>query len=426
MTSKSRRILIYLLATFVVAYAGLVFLFQERTMGYALQEADKQVLDMLLNHRATHSYINKVQRPEMYRLKKEGKLYQDYFSPKTMSFTFIARTIKEFLNEERIKEGLPKIYFKLATDNPRNPINKADTWESNLLKRMNAGEVKEHREVVEKDGVKYLFAAIPINPSDSGCLVCHGEPGSAPRELIEQYGDKGGFHEKVGVSRALISMRVPLGSLLASANVVLIWISAATLLALAAIYSMIFFFIHRLDRNQQALVKANTELQRLSSVDYLTNICNRRSFVDGLDQMINHADRYGNPLSILMIDLDFFKAVNDKYGHSFGDEVLKNLARLISGQIRSTDLFGRWGGEEFVVAMPNQDREKACTVAEKLRATIKEYAFPKGAHMTISLGVATFQRGLSREAFIDQADSALYQSKENGRDQVTAYSDRQG
>ncbi|MBU0499493.1 MAG: diguanylate cyclase [Gammaproteobacteria bacterium] len=425
MTAKSKRILVVILVALVTVFASLVFIAYEQTRGYARIEAEKLVVDMLLNHRAIHAYIAKVQRPEMYRLKQEGKLYEDYFSPKTMSFTYIARSIKEFLNEERKKEGMPQIYFKLATDNPRNPINQADAWESQLLKRMNAGEVKDFHEVIEKEGKQYLYAAIPIAPSDSGCLVCHGSPAAAPRELLDQYGDKGGFHEKLGTSRALISLRVPLDPLLASANGIFWWISIAFLLALSGLYGLIHFFIRRLDRSQYALVKANDELLHLSSVDYLTNICNRRCFTDGLDQMINHADRYGNPLSIMIIDLDHFKRVNDQYGHNAGDEVLKAFARLIGTQIRASDLFARWGGEEFIIAMPNQDQEKGMRAAEKLRHTVKENTFPEGIRISISIGVAIYGKGLSRDELINQADSALYSAKENGRDRVMAFGQRE-
>ena len=420
MTSKSLRTLITIFMAFVLAYVGLVYLFHERADRYAYLESEKQVLDLLLSHRAVHAYITKVQRPEIYRLKKENKLYQEYFSPKLMSFTYIARGIKDYLNLERKKNGLPEIYFKLASDNPRNPINQADTWESELLKQMNAGEVKEYREIKEKNGKKFLYVAIPINPSKKGCMVCHGDPADAPKELIEHYGKKAGFYEKVDVSRALISIRVPMDELLTNSKELVLVMSVVSFLILAAIFWLISHFILKLERNQQTIIQTNAELHRLSSVDYLTNICNRRSFTEALDRLIRIARRYQGTLSVMVLDLDHFKTINDKHGHSVGDTVLQEFSRVVESQVRESDLFGRWGGEEFIIAMPHQDLESALQAAEKVRSVVMEHQFSNDIRFTVSIGVSTLQNGLSREELIELADQALYRSKTKGRNRVTA------
>ena len=253
---KNRRILIILLPVFIVAYIVLVTIYHHQIEAYAISEAKKTAMDVLLNHKAVHRYIVEIQRPEIYRLQGEGKLYKEYFSPKTMSFTYIARNVKDLLAMEREKVGLPSLYFKLATDNPRNPINQADQHESELLDRMNSGEVKEVNEIIKQDGVRSLHVAIPADRSSNGCLKCHGDPKNAPAELLALYGDKRGFYESPNTVRALISIRVPLTESMRVANNVVWMISLITLLVLVLLYGLIYYFILRVDREQQEVIAA--------------------------------------------------------------------------------------------------------------------------------------------------------------------------
>jgi signal transduction histidine kinase/ActR/RegA family two-component response regulator len=252
--SKNRQVLLVLLPVFIMAYVVLVTLFYQKTEAYAISEAQKAALDALLSHKAVHRYVVDTQRPEIYRLQGEGLLYKEYFSPKVMSFTFIARSVKELINKERESAGLSPIYFKLATDNPRNPINQADEYESTLLARMNRGEIKEIREVVQQNGEPTLHLAVPIDRSSKGCLKCHGDPKDAPAELIALYGSESGFHESPNSIRALISIRVPLAPSIREANEIAGLISLITLGIMATIYGLVYFFVLRIDREQQAVI----------------------------------------------------------------------------------------------------------------------------------------------------------------------------
>ncbi len=238
---KNRQVLLVLLPVFIVAYAVLVAIYHDKTEAYAVSEAQKAALDVLLSHKAVHRYVVETQRPEIYRLQGEGLLYKEYFSPKVMSFTFIARSVKELINKERESAGLPPVYFKLAADNPRNPINQADEYESALLARMNRGEVKEIREVVQQNGEPTLHVAVPIDRSSAGCLKCHGDPKDAPAELVARYGSERGFHESPNSIRALISIRVPLAPALKEANAIADLLAFVTLLIMATIYGLTYF-----------------------------------------------------------------------------------------------------------------------------------------------------------------------------------------
>lgn len=269
----NRKTVWILLAVFAVAYGVLVAFYYAKTQAYVLEEAQNSALDALVSHKAVHRYVAEVQRPEIYRLKEEGALYQGYFSPKVMSFTYIARSVKELLNAEREKIGLPPIYFKLAADNPRNPVNQADAFELALLKRMNSGEVREIREVVETDGVSLLHVALPVDRSSVGCLKCHGDPQDAPAELLDQYGSERGFYEKPDSIRALISIRIPLAATMQTANQVAGLLSLISLLLMTAIYGLVHFFVLRADRyqcaaNDNAAALKESELRFRTIADY--------------------------------------------------------------------------------------------------------------------------------------------------------------
>ncbi|MEW7980759.1 MAG: DUF3365 domain-containing protein [Candidatus Sedimenticola endophacoides] len=219
MTSKHNIHLLYLLLAFIVAFLILFSQFRTYTEDYAIREAEKLVQDALLTHRAIHKYVTKVSRPELYRLKEEGKLYQEYFAPETMSFTFQARGIKDYLNEERRAAGMPEIYFKLASNNSRNKINRADPKESELLERMNRGELTKYRELQQDaDGAPSLYVAMATDPVAEGCLACHGDPEDAPREMVARYPRAEDYYEKEGDIRALISIRIPLADHLEDAR----------------------------------------------------------------------------------------------------------------------------------------------------------------------------------------------------------------
>lgn len=251
---KNRQVLLILLPIFALAYVVLLAIFYQQTEAYAISEARKAALDALLSHKAVHRYVTETQRPEIYRLQGAGQLYKEYFSPKVMSFTFIARNIKELINQERKSAGLPPIYFKLAADNPRNPINQADAFESALLARMNSGEVREVREVVRENGEPTLHVAVPIDRSSPACLKCHGDPQDAPSELRALYGDERGFHESPNSIRALISIRVPLSQAIREANAIAHLVAMAALLVMTSIYGLVYFFVLRIDRQQQAVI----------------------------------------------------------------------------------------------------------------------------------------------------------------------------
>src|SRR5258708_2784570 len=176
---------------------------------------------------------------------------------------------------------------------------------------------------------------------------------------------------------------------------------------------------------QKELMETNKRLELLSITDGLTNLYNHRHFQDELARAYEESRRYQRPLSLAIVDLDFFKKVNDTYGHAVGDEVLKSLSRIFQESIRGADLAARYGGEEFAVMMPETELPEAIVFAEKIRplVEVKAGTTPAGAiSATVSIGVATAPHSHvhSAKELIVAADKALYRAKRNGRNQVQA------
>ncbi len=181
-----------------------------------------------------------------------------------------------------------------------------------------------------------------------------------------------------------------------------------------------------LSQVMEELRSNSEEFKRLSNTDPLTGRHNRRYIMDTLQRDIRRAKRFGQPLSLIMIDIDHFKRYNDKWGHMAGDEALRGIAGALAASVRDSDVLARYGGEEFLVSLPQTDKPGALFAAEKLRAAVEELVFqPRNgkASLTISLGVATYEEdGKSIDEVIEAADQALYRAKEGGRNRVVSFS----
>lgn len=167
-----------------------------------------------------------------------------------------------------------------------------------------------------------------------------------------------------------------------------------------------------------ALELEKQELIALASQDHLTGVLNRLGLGEQFSDALVNFKRKGEQLSVVMMDLDYFKPINDNYGHDVGDKVLKNFAKLVSEHCRPEDIFGRWGGEEFILLCPNSEIKSAQNLAEKLRVLTEDNAWPENMMLTCSFGVAQLQTGEKAGEFLKRADEALYQAKENGRNRV--------
>ncbi len=160
------------------------------------------------------------------------------------------------------------------------------------------------------------------------------------------------------------------------------------------------------------------ELYHLSITDPLTHIYNRRYFIERLKEEIDKVERKKSKFSLIMFDIDHFKSVNDKFGHNVGDLILKTLVDMVKQRIRKTDIFARWGGEEFIILLPDTFIHQAIHLAEDLRERIELYKFPIVEHITVSFGVAGYCEEDDIETLIDRVDAMLYKAKSEGRNRV--------
>jgi diguanylate cyclase len=176
-------------------------------------------------------------------------------------------------------------------------------------------------------------------------------------------------------------------------------------------------------RSGVALKEANRRIEELAELDDLTGSFNRRCIMRFLEDEITRSHRIDAPCSVALIDLDWFKRINDTYGHPTGDEVLRTFAITIFANIRNVDRFGRYGGEEFLLLLPDTPHETAVRALDRLRSIIAEldwYSFSPGLQVTVSAGVATLQENETSDTFLARADGALYKAKAQGRNRIAS------
>ncbi|CCD98589.1 GGDEF domain-containing protein [Bradyrhizobium sp. STM 3809] len=172
----------------------------------------------------------------------------------------------------------------------------------------------------------------------------------------------------------------------------------------------------------QKLKEAYRRIEELAELDELTGALNRRSIMHVLDKEMARCRQIGKPCSIVLLDLDLFKRINDTHGHPTGDEVLRTFAITMFANIRSSDHFGRYGGEEFLLVLPGAPADPALRLAERLRQIIADLdwsAFSAGLQVTFSAGVATLRGDETADSLLARADHALYAAKANGRNRIT-------
>lgn len=186
--------------------------------------------------------------------------------------------------------------------------------------------------------------------------------------------------------------------------------------------------LQKIQEQADKINETNKKLAQLAALDGLTGINNRRTFQEQLDMQIRLSSRNGSTISLLMIDVDHFKSYNDTFGHTAGDEILKQLARILNEMARSTDVTARYGGEEFTIILPNTEKEGALHMGKKFQEALASATWFH-RDITVSIGIASdsFSASAGSQSagqmvlFINKADKALYHSKNTGRNRMTHY-----
>lgn len=295
--------------------------------------------------------------------------------------------------------------FHITSLRPINPGNKPTEFEAIALAAFEKGE-KEVSETKDTDkGTIFTYMA-PLYV-EKGCLACHAKQGY-----------------QVGDVRGGISVTIDVTEVQKNININKYVIIGLSIFSVFFLLGAVYWHITRLARK---LTKAYETIERMSVTDELTQIYNRRFFHTRLSQEISRSKRYKHFISLILLDLDHFKKVNDVYGHQAGDIILKGVADTLKAHARITDVVARYGGEELVVLLPETNQVGATSFAEKLRALVEaqEFALPDGRKIkvTASLGVSTLTPDLitgmsDYDAIIKYADDALYIAKRSGRNRV--------
>ncbi len=166
------------------------------------------------------------------------------------------------------------------------------------------------------------------------------------------------------------------------------------------------------------LIKLNKKLEELSITDKLTKLYNRTKIDSFLEEQLKYSKRYNEPFSVILLDIDFFKKINDTHGHQTGDIILSEFSSILKSNIRETDVLGRWGGEEFIIICPKTNLKETLVVAKKIKSKIENYNFTIIENCTASFGVSSYKDKLDIKDIIKNTDEALYKAKNNGRNQI--------
>jgi len=186
----------------------------------------------------------------------------------------------------------------------------------------------------------------------------------------------------------------------------------------SAFYITLLYLVARIKEHYFSQCAVSDDMSKLAMIDSLTQLDNRRLLTQYLNEEVKRAERHNLLLSVLLMDLDWFKRINDSFGHNTGDKILQEVANELRQNVRTSDPFGRWGGDEFLCLAINSDGDQAVELAGRLRDALQRHQFSLVNIVTASFGVTTYQRGDTPETLIRRADLGLYKAKAGGRNRV--------
>lgn len=195
--------------------------------------------------------------------------------------------------------------------------------------------------------------------------------------------------------------------------------AGAVYLAIATLLCAIFAF--NTEKHQFNEFAAKSELIRINSIDLLTKAANRYKLAEEADKWVKYCKRYNQPLSLVLFDIDNFKKINDEHGHNYADNVLIELVNLMMNKLLSSDVLARWGGDEFILLLPNTDKENAFNLSERLRKEIENFHFNENIMITCSFGVVGMKEYLNLDSMIEEADNTMYSAKKLGGNKVLVF-----
>jgi len=304
------------------------------------------------------------------------------------------------ISEYAEKDGL--FTFHITSLNLLNPNNKPDEFEARALRLFEKGE-KEVFEEEARNGSQYFRYMAPLYVGKE-CLQCHAKQGYRPGEI------RGGISVSFDIREILNIQRT---------NITII--ASLAILTITVLLGFIFLFTSRMTRK---ISFARQQIEEMAARDALTGLYNRRHVMEHFSGEMERAKRLKKELGCIMIDIDNFKTINDTYGHLVGDKTLREVADIMASSIRAYDIAGRFGGEEFLIVLPDTGFRDTLSLAERIRTNIRTHPieksdFSQAITVTVSLGVTSMiDTDISIDTMIKRADDGLYMAKENGKDRV--------
>ena len=415
MNSTTRRILLYLLllsAIITVAAAlSLVYNLNAITDHYQqlAQEMGRTFFKELVIVRRWNANLGGIYAPVTEQLQPNPYLddpHRDLTTTDGQRLTKVNPVFMTRLLSEMPDHTAENIQFHITSLNPLNPHNAPDDWERVALQSFEHNAV-EHFAVVEEPGGRFLRYMGRL-VTEQACLICHAKQGY-----------------QLGNVRGGIRVSLPLAPFEAAAADSrrqsywvhgAFWLITLTLLWVGGI--LLLRNVAQLEGLNRYMKDLNKQLEVAALTDSLTGIPNRLYFDQQLETHMISSQRYGVAFSVIMLDLDHFKQINDHYGHPVGDRVLREFSQIVKQQLRLTDQFARWGGEEFIIAAPHTLLDHALTMAERIRAAVAECNLATIGRVTASIGVTEYRPGETAMALLERVDDALYRAKANGRNRV--------
>jgi two-component system, cell cycle response regulator len=399
-----------LVAVFLLSLGGAGLYYNHYLEKVTIEEVRQNSLVMMETAMAIRGYTTDEIKPHLDPMNAER------FLPQTVPAYAATETLR------RLHDRFPGYEYKESVLNPTNPRHLADDWERALIERFRAGS--ETREIagIHGEGLgRSVYVARPIAIKQPQCLACHSLPEAAPASMRAIYGDRNGFGWRMSEVVGMQIVKLPvLYAMERSQQTFMSFMGSLT-----AVFALMFLALNlTLSRLViEPMARVNARLEDLATRDFLTDLVNRRRFFEHLEAAMADSRIRQLNVSVVIFDIDFFKRINDTFGHDSGDVVLKHTALRVRELLRSSDCAARFGGEEFIILLRETPIDAALAIAEAVRAKIADVPFDHVGPVSASFGVAAWNGQEDARALVNRADRALYIAKETGRNKVVRAED---
>jgi len=399
-----------LVAVFLLSLGGAGLYYSYYLEKVTIEDVRQNSLVMMETAMAIRGYTTDEIKPHLDPMNAER------FLPQTVPAYAATETLR------RLHDRFPGYEYKESVLNPTNHSHLADDWERTLIERFRSGGETQEITGLHGEGFSQsVYVARPITIKQAQCLACHSVPEAAPASMRAIYGDLNGFGWQMNEIIGMQIVKLPVLYAMERSRQTFNSFMGSLTVTFALMFLALNLTLSRLVIEPMA--KVNARLEELATTDFLTDLVNRRRFFEHLEAAIADSRIRQLNFSVIIFDIDFFKRINDTFGHDSGDVVLKHTALRVRELLRSSDCAARFGGEEFIILLRETPVDAALAIAEAVRAKIADAPFDQVGPVSASFGVAAWNGQEDARALVNRADRALYIAKETGRNKVVRAED---